>query len=73
LVDEVGESILFVAPEEEATLSIIEIKLKNEILQEELEGFVTDEELFIHLSKEKTKKPRHQKKKTKIITKKEKF
>jgi superfamily II DNA/RNA helicase len=72
LVDEVGESILFVAPEEEATLSIIEIKLKNKILQEELEGFVpADDELFIHSSKEKTKKPRHQKKKTK--TKKEKF
>lgn len=74
LVDEVGESILFVAPEEEAVLSIIEIKLKNEIPQEELEAFVPEnEELLIHSVKERTKKPRHQKKKTKKIVKKETF
>lgn len=71
LVDEVGESILFVAPEEKGFLNIIEIKLKNEIPHEELEGFVlVNEALSIHASKENTKKkPRHLKKKTKTVVK----
>ncbi|MBU3939175.1 DEAD/DEAH box helicase [bacterium] len=71
LVDEVGESILFVAPEEKGFLNIIEIKLKNEIPVEELESFVLENEnLYIHASKENTKKkPRHLKKKTKTVVK----
>jgi hypothetical protein len=72
LVDEVGESISFVAPEEEGFLSIIEMRLKNEIPQEELKNFVlTNEDVVTHSFKEKKNKPRHRKKKTKKIGKKE--
>ncbi|WP_324171624.1 DEAD/DEAH box helicase [Sulfurimonas sp.] len=64
LVDEVGESISFVSPEEEGYLATIEIRLKNEISQEILEGFVpTTEDKIIHKIKEKKKKPRHRKNK----------
>lgn len=72
LVDEIGESISFVCPEEERYLSIIEIRLKNEIPQEELEGFVpavVNE--VVHSKKEKKKKPRHLKNKTRKVSKSE--
>lgn len=70
LVDEVGESISFVSPEEEGYLSIVEMRLKNEIPQEDLEGFVPKETNEIaHAKKEKKKKPRHRKKKLKKTTK----
>lgn len=71
LVDGAGESISFVSPEEEGFLGIIEMRLKNVIPQEELEGFTpigSDE--VAHPLKEKKKKPRHPKKKTKTATKK---
>lgn len=72
LVDEVGESISFVSPQEESLLSIIEMRLKNEIPQEELKDFVTTNvEVLTHSLKEKKNKPRHRKKKTKIVDKKE--
>ncbi len=64
LVDEVGESISFVAPEEEGYLAIIEMRLKNEIAQAELEGFVPTQDIT-HATKEKKKKPRHRKKRKK--------
>ncbi len=70
LVDEVGESISFVSPQEEGYLNVIEIRLKNEIKQEELDGF-TPTQNRIHSIKEKKKKPRHSKKKTKKVTKSE--
>ncbi|WP_294963555.1 helicase-related protein [Sulfurimonas sp.] len=72
-VDEVGESILLVNAEEESTLQIIEMKMKMEIEQGELEGFV-DTQLDpknIQTKKDKKKKPRHRKKKKKIDPSKE--
>ena len=68
LVDEVGESISFVSSEEEGYLAIIEVRLKNEIAQEFLEGFEPTENLT-HSTKEKKKKPRHRNKKTKKVSK----
>ncbi len=66
LVDEVGESISFVCKEEEGYLAVIEMRLKNEIPQEILEGFVpTNNDNATHITKEKKKKPRHRNKKTK--------
>lgn len=72
LVDEVGESISFVSPQEERYLSIIEIRLKDEIPQEELEGFVPEvADEVVHSKKEKKKKPRHLKNKTRKVSKSE--
>ncbi len=68
LVDEVGESISFVSPEEEGYLAVIEIRLKNEIEQAELEGFIPTQNVA-HSTKEKKKKPRHRNKKTKNVVK----
>lgn len=69
-VDEVGESILLVNSDEESTLQIIEIKMKMEILQVELEGFVATELDLkkTHIKKDKKKKPRHRKQKKKTDT-----
>lgn len=66
-VDEVGESILLVNPEEESTLQIIEMKMKMEISQAEVEGFIATElDLKNALrKKDKKKKPRHTKQKKK--------
>ena len=70
LVDEVGESISFVSPQEEGFLSVVEMRLKNEIPQKELEGFVAKEtNEMAHAKKEKKKKPRHRKKKLKKTSK----
>ncbi|MFT7861225.1 MAG: DEAD/DEAH box helicase [Sulfurimonas sp.] len=58
-VDEKGESISLVAPEEEKLFSTIEFLLKIEIPCEEVEGFVpTDVVPVTKASKEKKKKPR---------------
>ena len=65
LVDEIGESISFVSPEDEKYLAVIEMRQKNEIPHKELEGFTliaTDE--VAHATKDKKKKPRHRNKKT---------
>jgi len=66
-VDELGESILLVNPEEESTLQIIEMKMKMEISQAEVEGFIATElDLKNALrKKDKKKKPRHTKQKKK--------
>ncbi|MDA7817326.1 DEAD/DEAH box helicase [Sulfurimonas sp.] len=65
LVDEVGESISFVSTEEEGYLSVIEMRLKNEIKQEFLEGFTpSDEKDATHKTKEKKKKNRHRNRKS---------
>ena len=61
-VDEVGEAISLVDPEENGILQIIEMKMKLEIPEEEIEGFVTTS---APLKKEKKKKLRHRKKKKK--------
>ena len=60
VVDEVGESITFVDPEDEATLARIEQMMKCEMQEEELEGFVHTK-LEQTPSKDKSKKPRHKK------------
>ena len=69
LVDCLGESISFVSPEEEGYLSVIEMRLKNEIPQEFLDGFVpTNNEDKAHIKKDKKNKPRHRNKKSKRET-----
>ena len=68
LVDEVGESISFVSPEEEGYLAVIELRLKDEIPQAELEGFVATQNVA-HSTKEKKKKPRHRNRKTRKVVK----
>ncbi|PHQ65876.1 MAG: helicase [Sulfurimonas sp.] len=66
-VDEVGESILLVNPDDESTLQIIEMRMKMEIPQEEVEGFVATEPdaKNTQTKKDKKKKPRHRKQKKK--------
>ena len=68
LVDEVGESISFVSPQEELYLEIIEIRLKDEIPQVELEGFEATENQT-HSTKEKKKKNRHRNRKKRKVVK----
>jgi ATP-dependent RNA helicase RhlE len=65
-VDEIGESISFVTPEEEGTLRTIEIMMKMDIPQKEVKNFVaTSLREDIKPSKNRIKKPRHRKQKTK--------
>ena len=59
-VDERGESISLVSPEEEGLFSVIEMLLKIEIPDEEVEGFVPTVAVpEVKAVKEKKKKPRH--------------
>lgn len=60
LVDEIGESISFVDPEDESMLALIEHMMKCEMDELEIEDFVHSkcEEKQV---KDKTKKPRHKK------------
>ena len=59
-VDEKGESISLVSPEEEGLFSVIEMLLKIEIPDGEVEGFVPSETVPVKkVLKEKKKKPRH--------------
>ncbi len=63
-VDEVGSSILLVSPQEHNFLEVIELKMKLEIAEEKMEGFVaTDAQP--EAKKDKKKKPRHRKLKQK--------
>jgi ATP-dependent RNA helicase RhlE len=71
-VDEIGESISFVTPEEEKTLRTIEIMMRMDIPQEKVKGFVsTTPNQTIKPEKEKKKKPRHRKNKTQKKSEKE--
>lgn len=76
LVDGRGESISFVAPEERGLLSVIEMRMKMEIEQEEVKDFVptlpsvADE--AANSAKDKKKKPRHRTQLTKKVNKKNK-
>ncbi|WP_373001941.1 helicase-related protein [Sulfurimonas sp.] len=72
-VDEVGESILLVGPDDKSTLQIIEMRMKMEIPEEEVEGFVATEfdAKNTQTKKDKKKKPRHRNKKKKTDTLKE--
>ncbi|WP_373035480.1 helicase-related protein [Sulfurimonas sp.] len=71
-VDEIGESISFVTPEEEKTLRTIEIMMRMDIPQEKVQGFVTTTPNQTEKpAKDKKKKPRHGKKKTQNKSEKE--
>jgi len=59
LVDEVGESISFVSPDEEGTLQTIEFLMKCEMKEQELEEFSPTP---TPKKEKKKKKPRHPKK-----------
>lgn len=58
LVDEIGESISFVDPQDEVYLGAIEHKMKCEMAEVELEGF---EHTKLNIEKKARKKPRHKK------------
>lgn len=56
-VDEVGESVLFVKPDDEKAFTTIEYMMRGEIPEVEMEGF--EPTPHAPLPKDKTKKPRH--------------
>lgn len=66
-VSETGEAISLVSEEEETLLFLIERKMRQEITQEELEGFVPtpESEQIPKTAKTHKKKPRHKKSKSK--------
>jgi len=65
-VDEKGESISLVSPEEEGLFSVIEMLLKIEIPDVEVEGFVPTKAVPVNkVAKGKKKKPRHRSQKVK--------
>ena len=64
-VDEIGESISLISPEDEQLLVTIEILMKGEMLEEEVKDFVPSTEDAPKPEKTKKKKPRHAKKKVK--------
>jgi ATP-dependent RNA helicase RhlE len=74
LVDGKGESISFVSPEEKGLFSIIEMRMKLDIPQEEVENFVptlqTAADEAVNSSKDKKKKPRHRTQLAKKVSKK---
>lgn len=59
-VDEIGESISLVDPEDEKMLGLIELMMKCEMQEVELDGFKHTNRAFTP-PKDKTKKPRHKK------------
>ena len=74
LVDEIGESISLINTEDEKRLATIELMMKCEMVEENIENF-EHTALLPTTSKDKTKKPRHKKvqqrakKKTEILSK----
>ncbi len=60
LVDEIGESISLIDPEDEKTLATIELMMKCETVEVELENFEHTNRPSQAI-KDKTKKPRHKK------------
>lgn len=68
-VDEIGESIALVSPEDEQLLVTIEILMKGEMQEEDVKDFVPSAEDEPKPEKIKKKKPRHSKKKLKKSTK----
>jgi len=72
-LQEVGESISFVSPEDEQLFSSIEHVMKIEIPEEELQGFLPtpfNEKILISSQKDKKKKPRHRSQKQKKVNQK---
>lgn len=74
LIDGAGESISLVSPDEKGFLSIIEMRMKMQIPEKEVEEFVaalsSEESDAAHAVKEKKKKPRHRSQSVKKVTKK---
>ncbi|MBU1658995.1 ATP-dependent helicase [bacterium] len=72
-VDEIGEVISLVSPDEQGTLNIIEIKMKLDIPQEEIKEFLptplTAADETPQAPKDKKKKPRHRTQKVKKASK----
>lgn len=60
LVDEIGESISLIDPEDERMLATIELMMKCEMLEVEIENFEHTNRSLSTI-KDKTKKPRHKK------------
>ena len=60
LVDEVGEAISLVDPDDERMLATIEMMMKCEMVEEEIENFQHTNRARTEV-KDKTKKPRHKK------------
>lgn len=60
LVDEVGEAIALIDPEDERTLATIEMMMRGEMTEVEIENFEHSKNSTKTL-KDKTKKPRHKK------------
>ncbi len=73
-VSETGEAISLVSEEEETLLFLIERKMRREITQEELEGFIPtpESEQIPKTAKTHKKKPRHKKSKSKDSSKEQK-
>ncbi len=73
-VSETGEAISLVSEEEETLLFLIERKMRQEITQEELEGFIPtpESEQIPKTAKTHKKKPRHKKSKSKDSSKEQK-
>ena len=68
-VDEVGQAVSFVSPEEESTLATIEFMMKNEMTELEFKDFLrTEAPLKNTTNKDKKKKLRHKKQKQKKQT-----
>ena len=65
---EKGEAIAFVSEEEEHLMFAIEVAMKVEILQEEIDGFESTSAPE-KKAKDKSKKPRHKKTKSKKVSK----
>lgn len=63
-VDEIGESISLISPEDEKHLLNIEFLMKVEMQEAEVDGFVPTVEEVKKPTKSKKKKPRHAKKKS---------
>lgn len=70
---EVGESISFVSEDEERLLNIIELTIKEDIPQEEVEGFtptlLSEADKTESSAKDKKNKPRHRKERLKTAKK----
>lgn len=64
-VDEIGESIVLVSPEDEKLLQTIEFLMKIEMQEEDVENFVPSSEDAPKPLKTKKKKPRHKKNRVK--------
>ncbi len=61
-VDEIGESISLVSPEDEKLLVTLEFRMKSKMQEEDVKDFVPTAEEALKPLRKKNKKPRHTKK-----------